>query len=520
MSCSSRCRAAFFWALLLLSGSLSADILHMRDGRRIEGQIVEETALKVRIKTGFGVLEFKPAEIESIERKKSKLQEFEERWEAATNADNFFALGEWAQAKRMRKQAKRAMRRAVALDPQHKGANIALGLVEYRGEWMRPEVRDERMARDHEKQMRERGLVLYKQRWVTLAEAQQLEKGLVLHEGEWMTVEVAQQAQGLEEFDGGWIPRAEAVARQSARVVAQHAGEEFRLFIDHQALVAGPLKNSELKSIGAGLVLGRAWYAEIFGPAPGLELLGGRLAEFYVFPRGSGAYAASIEPLSKLTETLPEGWLPVARESLGFWWSDPFTLSSARQSHRSFDGLQGHCYHHWGHMLLNRRGYDGRLLPPWYDEGLASLVEFHTHGRNAVFCRAQTTLSTGTNAARATLGFDPKLVREGKWREALRQALEENRVASILKLSQLDFSDLTVLDIATSMGICEWLASHGEKALPLFHGVLRKLAPKVPLRIILSAGKRGEVYDQAFRAATGKSWREADKSWRQWFLAR
>ena len=53
--------------VLGLAGAAFADVLVMKDGRRIEGVVLVETATKVKIQTGLGVLEFDRAEIESIE---------------------------------------------------------------------------------------------------------------------------------------------------------------------------------------------------------------------------------------------------------------------------------------------------------------------------------------------------------------------------------------------------------------------------------------------------------------------
>jgi LPS sulfotransferase NodH len=38
--------------------------------------------------------------------------------------------------------------------------------------------------------------------------------------------------------------------------------------------------------------------------------------------------------------------------------------------------------------------------------------------------------------------------------------------------------------------------------------------------VIAQARDRQAQYDAAFRAATGLSWRDADKAWREWFATR
>ena len=171
-------------------------------------------------------------------------------------------------------------------------------------------------------------------------------------------------------------------------------------------------------------------------------------------------------------------------------------------------------------MLLNRLNYDGRLLPPWYDESFASLMEFNIHGRNAVFCSARSSSNTGTVARHSVSSFNPKRMREGDWRKALKEALEANKVLSIDRLAQRDFGDLEVIDIATGMGIIEWIDSCGEGALQRFHLKIREAAPEVPLRLIRVASERVAANDAAFQAAAGMGWVEAEKAWRAWFLSR
>jgi hypothetical protein len=506
--------------LFALSLGAFADILHLKDGRRIEGQVVEETTKVVRIKTRLGELEFKPSEVESIERGKTKSQEFDERWARAVTGDDFFELGKWAEKKRLRKETRKAMKQAVRIDPKHAGANSWLGLVEYRGDWMTPEERDRRMAADREAEMREKGLVRYGKRWVTPAERDKLEAGLVLHGGEWIPFAEAQRAKGLEEFEGRWITRSEAFARLHAAEASLRAGIPFALHFNEEALIAGPAEPEFLSRVGDGILIGRKWFNEEMHASPGLLLLGDRLAEFYAFAGENKPYIDTVEYFASLTPTLPEGWAPIAARSHGFFWTDPFALSSARRWHRGIAELEGHCYHHWGHMLLNRLEYDGRLLPPWYDEAFASLTEFNIHDRNAVFCRSRTTASTGTVAKKSATPYSLKRVREGGWRKALMEALKAGVVPTIADLSKRDFGDLEVLDIATGMGILEWIDSHDKLALRKFHTVLRRSAPEVPLRIIRNVHERLAVYDAAFEAATGEKWVGAERAWRKWFLSR
>ena len=508
---------------VLLAPAARADVLHLKDGRRIEGTVTLDTAEKVQIETRLGRLEFPRAEVERIEHGKSKAQEFDERWRAAVSADDFHALGTWAEEQRMQAETRRCMRKAVELDPQHPAANRWLGNVEHRGEWITPEERDRRMQAEHEAEMRARGLVLHEGRWVTPEEKQKLEQGLVLHEGRWISLAAAQRAKGLEEYEGDWIPRHEALALLDVAAAAAVAQQPFQRALNAQAILAGPVDQATLDEVARGILVGREWFDHGFEVEPGLGLFGGRLAEFYLFSRSSEPYLGTVAHFASLTDTLPEGWAEAARKVHGFVYWDPIPVSSARRWHRDERDLIGHCYHHWGHLLLNRLGYDGKLLPPWYDESFASLMEFQIHRRNAVFCRTQLAVGSGTSARRGeTFQFDPKDMREGRWREVLKAALEQNQVPSFDRLAQKQFGELSLIDVATGMAIIEWIAASGEKALPAWQAELRRSAPALPNRVIANVHERMAAHDRAFEAACGKGmvWRRADREWRGWFLAR
>lgn len=502
--------------VLLLAASALADVVVTRDGRRIEGTVVAETATEVRIRTRLGEISVPRADVVSIERGKSRRQEYDERFAAARSAEEFCALGLWADEKKMRQDARRAMNRALELDPAHAGANTWLGRVQYKGEWMTPEERDLRMTADREAEMTARGLVRYGDTWVTPEERAKLEQGLVLHEGRWIPFADAQRALGLEEWLGAWVPRRVALGRESAARVEEAAGVPFEVVLSgDQVLVAGPLPRASLERVAERCLVGRAWFFERFALPSELDLFAGRLAELYLFDRDP-PYHATIEHLAARTQTLPPGWGEAVKNTHGFLYWDPFPLSSARRWKREELDLEGHCYHHFGHLLVNRLGYDGRLLPPWYDEALAALVEYHLHGRNAVFCRSSVREGRGTAAAGTIFSFDPRELREGSWKGVLSRALEENGVQSFDHMARKQFGELELLDVAVGMGVLEWLSLQGPSAIATFHAELRKVAPPPPARVIEANRERQEHYDAAFQAACGKGWREVDQLWRAW----
>ncbi len=513
-------------ALLLLAPAARADVLLLKDGRRFEGTVTSQTETEVVFTTEFGKMTFKASEVSRIEKGKTPRQEFDERYKAATTAKELVELGKWAESNKLATQARRAMRKARKLDPGNDEANKWLGYVKYKGQWVTEDELELVKIRENEAEMKKRGLVRHGDRWVTLAEKAKLDAGQVYHEGRWMSPEEQKLAQGYVLVGTEWVLFHVAKAREHCAEVLKKAGAKGEVALGPDHAVAGPFEKDFLEPISRGLVVGRAYFDGLFDAPLGVDLLGGRAAELFVWGREGDHYTQTVDYLASLTDTVPEGWADAVKRTHGFVYWDPFCCSSARVKGRPLEDLAGHSYHHWGHLLLNRHRYDGRLLPPWFDEGFASLLEFRTHRRNAVFCLgkpAAIVTETGgrTSARRKTVEyvFDSKLFRHGTWRETLAKALrdENAEVPTFDELAKRQFGELTLLDIAMGMGICLWLEGQ-DGALERFHASLRASAPEVPLRVFFVMPERHARYDAAFHAAVDMGWRQADRAWRTWFL--
>ena len=351
-----------------------------------------------------------------------------------------------------------------------------------------------------------------------------LEAGMVLVDGQWLSGDEAKRAQGLELFGGEWMLRHDALAYQSVADAEALAGVELPMVWNDYAFVAGPFDSPYLEEIAEGLVVGVIHFCELFQAERNLELLGGRRAGFFVFDRDARPYEETVAHFVSLTHTLGEAAVSAIQGADGFYWWDPYVLSSAKLGQRGPEHLRGHCVHHWGHLVLNRLGYDGRLLPPWYDEGFAAYLEDAVFERNFVFCSATEAVAGGGPGSRAGGGkareFDTRSFRLGSWRQALEDALKEGGVRRFDRLCKLGLHELELLDVATSMVILQWMSQTGsEGALRRFHDVVRQGQPAAPLRIEEDVRKRLATYDEAFQAAVGMGWKKADEAWREWFLS-
>lgn len=507
--------------VLCLAPGSRGDTLILKDGRRIEGTVTSREGGQVTVKTSFGEMTIDEDDILEIKKGKTKRQEYQERFEAAESAQDFFELGEWAASKRLRKETEKAYLRAVELDPEHADAHRALGHVRYKGVWMTPEERDAKSAEDRVAEMRAQGLVQYKGQWVTPEEKVHLAKGEVLVDGVWMDPEAAKLAQGFLRHGGEWVHGSVVRALEDEEAVEEVVKLSLRSFHNDRVHVVGPYDLAYLEELAGDLDRGALWFETQFGVTVDPEFLGGRLAEIFVFDRNNLPYQDSVGHFVAKTHTLPEAAVPSMQKIHGFYFFDPYSLSSVRVGHRDRTHLSGHCLHHFGHLMANRQGYDGRLLPPWYDEGMAALVEYSVYGKNHVFCRAEAVRQEGdgSKAKGTSREFDTVAFRNGAWGGIMEEALKQNRVQRFDRLAGKDLGELELIDIATSIMILSWIVEEGdEHAMARFQAEIRKDQPAAPVRVLRDAKQRNEIYDRAFGAAVQMTWRQADQAWRTWVL--
>ncbi len=128
--------------------------------------------------------------------------EFDRRLrEARGDATKLWELYEWCEAFNMRAEGRRVLRDILRVDEEDPRANELLGHIRYDGRWFPNQRELDNYKREKAvREAAERGLVEWRGQWVRPEHVALLERGLVQSEsGEWMTPEE------LEKLKAGWV---------------------------------------------------------------------------------------------------------------------------------------------------------------------------------------------------------------------------------------------------------------------------------------------------------------------------
>jgi hypothetical protein len=140
-------RASLSLVLAVLPVLAVADVIHLADGTKRHGRVVETTPTEVVVDVGAGNVSLHVriprADVVRIEHKATAndllMADYGRRLARAGDggADAWHALGAWCADQRVLKaEARAAYERAVAIDPDHAEAHAALGHVKLNEAWM------------------------------------------------------------------------------------------------------------------------------------------------------------------------------------------------------------------------------------------------------------------------------------------------------------------------------------------------------------------------------------------------
>jgi hypothetical protein len=373
-------RSLILLAALALCATSYGDVLHLKTGGTVEGEIVEEAADKILIRTKFGVQQIARADIERVEKKETPEQEFERRkTEAAGNADALMEVYLWAKTNKMNRQATAVLREIIEVDPDNANARKLLGYVQHDGKWV-TEKEKTKLEGDAQRQENERlGLVEHDGKWMTPEEKEEaihLERGEIRVGDAWVSkkdyerskreLEAQQEAaehKAKGEFlvDGKWVPKAEA--------------EAYYADIQHPYVTTGEFVNLHtnrgIDFADKMLVTADATYRlchEFFGKAPA----GGGKFDVFVAAELDDYNALGNQwggDKSSNFSVFCSEWLPETDET-----PDIVSVALYFQSEQNTEMYVKHAVAE--QYVMRLLGRDASDTPPrWFVDGVASYIE-------------------------------------------------------------------------------------------------------------------------------------------------
>ncbi|HUW58585.1 MAG TPA: tetratricopeptide repeat protein [Planctomycetota bacterium] len=141
---------------LLFSTGLWADVVHLQDGRKIEGQVIDGGDV-VKVVTRMGTVTLPKDQVVRIEKKKTAAEIYKEKAAelADDDAEAHYKLALWCKENRLGKERVAELNKVIEIDKDHVKARAALNYVQIDGKWVKAK----------------RGMVYVNGKWVKPEEA-------------------------------------------------------------------------------------------------------------------------------------------------------------------------------------------------------------------------------------------------------------------------------------------------------------------------------------------------------------
>jgi len=355
--------------IALLSGlhGLKADIVYMKSGQKIEGQIVSEGPSNVDVETKFGRMTFERSKIDRIEYQRLPREELKQRRKAAGNDPvKLYAAALYAKEQKLMEEYKQILEDVLRYDNNHPEANKALGKTYFDGAWFTPEE-----------------LAEHKQ----AIEQQMKSAGKVMHDGKWVSEETAKRLQGFELYKGQWLRWKEIYTLQSQEKVPELLGIELEIRDSEHFTLRSNLGEEAQKEILD--VVEMAWdhFFEVFQPnETETYIMGFYPIPIYVLP-DPNVVTKFVEPEGYMIQLYnpPKGINEryVDADSFPVFFPRPLIVTSEGRHLKGggsrFTSLVGFISHYTGNLLV-RRFKRGGKVPGWVETGLSHYYEGMLNG--------------------------------------------------------------------------------------------------------------------------------------------
>lgn len=507
----------FVAALVVFASSfVDADIIHLKNGGKIEGTVEGESDGVLTVKTRFGRQKIPRANVERIEKAANTIDVYKQKRKALdeTDAEAVFALATWCRENSLSKQARALFEKTVEVDPKHARAHKALGHVRHEGEWMRPEERDAALERAADAEKRAQGLVLYEGEWVAKEVRDAKEQGLVQFEGRWVSPEELRVLRGLvQDEEGNWVHRDALAARAEAERLEKELGVRLRLHDTEHFLVRSALDKKHIQALGEALEKGHRVFHTTFGIQK--DLFKHRLLPV-IEVKERRKFQDFLEIFAKDHE-MSEAWLGVAQQAIGTYHFDPPLIAEYLGS-RAEQNLVNGAVNKLGRILANLFYYNFNYLPAWFEEGMAVWLEVEVCGNCTTYYLGAPGSSARSRYSKpkpdVSKRFDPNKgwILHGEWILMLRDAVEAEEDTPIHRLLYMEATEFGSLDIAKCWSFIDYWVREDPKSFVKFIRLIREKMPRYNSAI--TPRQASEIQEKAFKEAFGRRLIELEDEWK------
>lgn len=464
------------------------DTIFLKDGRKLEGKVVSEKGDHVEIDTKFGRAKIEKSRIAKIVRGETAEDEYRKRLKALDKEDPnaVFALAEWARAKGMKKEYRKLLEMTVKANPQHEGANKALGKVKYDGRWFTPSELNV-YKKDEDKRMKAQGYIKLDGKWISQAEFNK-HRGYQLYEDEWISRMDFYHKTGerdIEKFFGHplTITDAEHFTIRSSYAESVHLEllDNCELEYEHfiRTFKPDPIEDRML------------WYY------PTAIYILEDIDECDLFI--DSGYIKRYDPPTKVLGRYAHS------TNFSLYFPQPLVvLSKGRHLVGSQDKMTsqiGFMTHHVGHILI-RRFKCGGPVPPWIETGVAHYYEGLTNFSQTVsVCEYE----GFEDVQKWTDGWGNFM----EWRKKLTDASTHNSLPTVQEMFNLELGTINSRQMAKAWSVVTYLIKkHPDEFMEYTR---RALAPYRGVKRLPNA----DAWKLGFKDITPE---QIEKEWRSWIV--
>jgi hypothetical protein len=479
--------ALFILAAELPLAVLLADVIHFKDGRKLEGKILEETKTTVRIKTPYGEVTVERKQIEKIEYKSSDEDTYRAMLDELdrTDADALFELAMWCKGHKKKREYRKYLKEALAVDRGHDGANQEYGNVKYDGKWFTP-VELEKYKKEEAERMKA--------------------QGYVLDQGEWITELEMKKRKGYVEWEGEWIPRMEKYHRMAERDIEKYFGYPMTITDSEHFTIRSKGTEAFHRELLDFCELEFEHFVRTFEPDE-VEM---KMLTFYPIPVyilenigtsekfvRSGYIKRYTPPLMDLDEYEPE-------TNFSLYFPRPLIVLT-EGGHLVGEDLQasqiGYLTHHVGHVLI-RRFKRGGPVPGWIETGVAHYYEGLTNYHQTLsVCNFPGHLP-GLKWEKGWLNFVD-------WKKKLINPDFHDKLPPLDHLFYRTIERMNSREMAKAWSLTTYLLHHHKQ--PFIEFIRRSLAPYKGI----DALPQEEAWKLAFGETTPQ---DIEEAWEQWIV--